>query len=106
VKVKTSKKPMLEQAVGKARAVLADFSTVLRYTAAMKTVQVHALWDDEAFVWVATSDDVPGLATGADSLEQLAQKLQVVVPELLEANHLPSQVSIRLEATREMLALA
>jgi predicted RNase H-like HicB family nuclease len=39
-------------------------------------------------VWVATSDDVPGLATGADTLDALVDKLKVVIPELLEANGL------------------
>ena len=47
---------------------------------------VTAEWDAEANVWVATSDDVPGLATGADTFEALAAKLRVMVPELLELN--------------------
>jgi hypothetical protein len=47
---------------------------------------VSAEWDAEAGVWVATSDDVPGLATGADTFEALAAKLRVMVPELLELN--------------------
>ncbi len=47
---------------------------------------VRAEWDDEASVWVATSDDVPGLATEADTLEALSAKLQTLVPELLDAN--------------------
>jgi hypothetical protein len=47
---------------------------------------IRAEWDDEAKVWVATSDDVPGLATEADTLELLAQKLETMVPELLELN--------------------
>jgi len=47
---------------------------------------VTAEWDAEAAVWVATSDDVPGLATGADTFEALAAKLRVMVPELLELN--------------------
>jgi predicted RNase H-like HicB family nuclease len=51
---------------------------------------VKAEWDDEAKVWVASSDDVPGLATGADSLEALIDKLKVVIPELLEGNGLLS----------------
>lgn len=42
--------------------------------------------DDEAGVWVVTSDDVPGLAIEAPSLDGLFQRLSVVVPELLEAN--------------------
>ena len=47
---------------------------------------VHADWDPEAEVWVATSDDVPGLATEAPTVEALAEKLRTMIPELLEAN--------------------
>ena len=53
-----------------------------------KTVHVEAIWDEEARVWVATNDDVPGLITEADTSEQLIKKLQVLIPELLEANGL------------------
>lgn len=49
---------------------------------------VHCTWDPKAAVWVADSDDVPGLATGADTLDALVEKLKVVIPELLEANGL------------------
>ena len=48
--------------------------------------RVLAHWDPEARVWVAESDDVPGLITEADTVEQLLQRLQVLVPELLELN--------------------
>jgi predicted RNase H-like HicB family nuclease len=51
-----------------------------------KILFVRAEWDDEARVWVATSDDVPGLATEADTLEALAVKLGTMIPELLDAN--------------------
>jgi predicted RNase H-like HicB family nuclease len=52
---------------------------------------IRAEWDGEAGVWVASSDDVPGLATGADTFEELIEKLRVVVPELLDENgFLPS----------------
>ncbi len=47
---------------------------------------IRAEWDEEAMVWVATSDDVPGLATENDTLEGLIGKLKVMIPELLEAN--------------------
>jgi predicted RNase H-like HicB family nuclease len=50
---------------------------------------VRAEWDDEANVWVATSDDVPGLATEADTTEQLVEKLKAMIPELLDANGYP-----------------
>lgn len=47
---------------------------------------VHAEWDAEARVWVATSDDVPGLVTEADTVEALEAKLRVMIPELLDLN--------------------
>lgn len=49
---------------------------------------IKAEWDGEAGVWVVSSDDVPGLATGADTFEELIEKLRVVVPELLKENGL------------------
>ncbi|MBI3716019.1 MAG: DUF1902 domain-containing protein [Betaproteobacteria bacterium] len=47
---------------------------------------VHAVWDDEAKVWVASSDDVPGLATEADTTEALVLKLKTLIPELIALN--------------------
>jgi predicted RNase H-like HicB family nuclease len=54
----------------------------------MSLYHVTAEWDDEAQVWVASSEDVPGLATGADTFEALIEKLKVVIPELLVENGL------------------
>jgi predicted RNase H-like HicB family nuclease len=54
----------------------------------MSPYHVKAEWDSEASVWVASSDDVPGLVTGADTFESLVEKLKVVIPELLEENGL------------------
>ena len=51
-----------------------------------KPLFIRAEWDDQARVWVATSEDVPGLATEEGSLEGLIEKLKVLIPELLEAN--------------------
>lgn len=47
---------------------------------------VQARWDPEAEVWVAESEDVPGLVTEAESPNALARKLRVLIPELLELN--------------------
>jgi predicted RNase H-like HicB family nuclease len=52
--------------------------------------QVSVFWDEEAAVWVATSEDIPGLATGADTIEALSQKLRDIVPDLLVSNHVIS----------------
>ena len=53
---------------------------------AVKPYFVRAEWDEEANVWVATSDDVPGLVTEEVTMEGLIEKLKVIIPELLEAN--------------------
>ena len=47
---------------------------------------IRAEWDEKANVWVASSEEVPGLATESETLEQLIQKLKIMIPELLEAN--------------------
>ena len=51
-----------------------------------KPLFIRGEWDEEAMVWVATSDDVPGLATEAVTIEVLIEKLRVMIPELLRAN--------------------
>jgi predicted RNase H-like HicB family nuclease len=49
-------------------------------------IEIKAEWDPDANVWVATSDDLPGLVTEAETVESLQQKLAVMVPDLLEAS--------------------
>lgn len=61
---------------------------VENHAVAERIYTVQCTWDSEASVWVASSDDVPGLATGADTLDRLVERLKVVIPELLEANGL------------------
>jgi predicted RNase H-like HicB family nuclease len=51
-----------------------------------KPLYVHAHLDDEARIWVAASDDVPGLATEAETTEELIEKLKIMIPELLDIN--------------------
>lgn len=52
----------------------------------MREFVVVAEWDDEARVWVATSEDVPGLVAEAESRELLLKRLREMVPEMLELN--------------------
>lgn len=70
--------------------------------------QVNAFWDEESAVWVATSEDVPGLATEADTIEALSQKLRNIVPELLFSNHVISAdyagaIAVQLTSHRQEL---
>ena len=62
-----------------------------------KLYYVHAEWDDEALVWVAASDAVPGLATEAATIEELVTKLKTLIPELLVANAVPHQLPVAFE---------
>jgi hypothetical protein len=55
----------------------------------MSALIVNAEWDEDARVWVATSEDIPGLVTEADSLEDLGRKVRDLVPELLAENSGP-----------------
>ena len=48
--------------------------------------RVNMLWDAEAQVWVATSEDVPGLVLESGSFDALVERVKVAVPELLELN--------------------
>ncbi len=62
------------------------------------TILVRAYWDAEAGVWVATSEDVPGLVTEAASPNELFEKLKVMIPELIELSEdrdrFPAEVPI------------
>ena len=50
------------------------------------SILVRAQWDDEAGVWIATSEDVPGLVAEAASQDLLLDKLRIMIPELLALN--------------------
>jgi len=43
-------------------------------------------WDSQANVWIATSDDVPGLVLESGSFDALIERVRYAVPELLELN--------------------
>lgn len=68
----------------------------------MKTEYVVNLeWDNDAAVWVATSEDVPGLVLESGSLDALAERLRSAVPELLTLNGADAtEVFVRLRAER------
>ena len=47
--------------------------------------KVEARWYED--MWVATSDDIPGLAVEARNLNEICDLLRVIIPELLEENY-------------------
>jgi hypothetical protein len=50
------------------------------------TLEVRAHWDEEAQVWWAESEDVPGLVTEAATFDELIQNVRELTPELLQLN--------------------
>ncbi len=82
---------------------------LLRFTRRKRgKIEIFAQWDDEARVWVATSKDVPGLVTEAETSEELVKKLKVMIPELLEANgeKIPDSSGIPFSVKSEREAVA
>jgi len=47
---------------------------------------INLTWDNEAAVWIATSDDIPGLVLESGSIDALIERVRFAVPELLEIN--------------------
>jgi len=52
-----------------------------------RTYAIRATWDNEAKVWVADSDDIPGVAAEAEDREALQAKLSALIPEMIELNN-------------------
>lgn len=68
-----------------------------------KALEVHALWDESAQVWIATSEDIPGLCVQAGTFEELLDTVAGLAPDLLELNGvtlLEQTVPIHLTAER------
>jgi hypothetical protein len=51
--------------------------------------KVNFAWDDEAGVWIATSDDVTGLILEHGSLDALIERVRYAIPELLALEGMP-----------------
>lgn len=47
---------------------------------------VNLIWDDEANVWIATSEEIPGLVLESGSFDALLERVRFAVPELLTLN--------------------
>ncbi len=64
--------------------------------------RIDFLWDAEAAVWVATSDDVPGLVLEGGSFDGLLERVKQAVPELIRLNGAkPTDVRLSYSTTRE-----
>ena len=64
--------------------------------------RINMQWDDEAAVWIATSQDVPGLVLESGSFDALLERVRYAVPELIELNgDKPEHLFLKYIAERE-----
>jgi len=64
---------------------------------------VTAVWEAENAVWVATSDEIPGLIVEAGHYDELLDLVTALAPELIRDNRVPTDgrpPEIRLVAER------
>ena len=59
--------------------------------------KVSLTWDNEAYVWLASSADVPGLALESGSLDALMERVKVTVPDLLDLKDTDLMIDFRAE---------
>lgn len=50
----------------------------------MNPIIIKAAWDDQARVWTASSDDVPGLVAEAATIVQLEAQARAALEDLVE----------------------
>ena len=51
--------------------------------------KVYFTWDNESSVWIAQSDDIPGLVLEGGSLDALIERVRFTAPELIQLNKTP-----------------
>jgi predicted RNase H-like HicB family nuclease len=72
-----------------------------------RPIVVHADWDPDARVWVATTRDLKGLVTEADTIEALRAKLPGMIHDLLEEygiSDLPASIEVVARASDTLTA--
>ena len=73
----------------------------------MTSYKIQLVWDDEAEVWFATSDDIPGLILEDESADKLIQRVMLAAPEIIELNGVEKRQEFYFHCDRhERVALA
>ena len=50
----------------------------------MPEYTIMLTWDEEASVWIAESNDIPGLILEDNSFDTLVERVKIAVPDILE----------------------
>ena len=67
----------------------------------MAEYMIIMTWDDEAAVWVAESQDIPGLILESGSFDALVERVKIAVPDLLALErNVGAQVKLHFRAER------
>jgi predicted RNase H-like HicB family nuclease len=72
-----------------------------------RPIVVTADWDPEALVWVATTRDLRGLVTEAQTIEELRAKLPGMIFDMLEeagSSDVPASLEIIARASDRLIA--
>ena len=64
--------------------------------------KVSLTWDNEAYVWLASSADVPGLALESGSLDALMERVKVAIPDLLDLKNTDLKIDFRAERVAQV----
>jgi len=67
----------------------------------MPEYTIDLFWDDEASVWIAESQDLPGLILESESFDTLVERVKKAVPDLLElSGTVHTQIKLHFKAER------
>ena len=67
----------------------------------MNEYDITMTWDDEASVWIAESNDIPGLILESSSFDNLIERVKAAIPDLLEQDgKLLPQAKLHFKADR------
>jgi len=64
--------------------------------------KVSLTWDNEAYVWLASSNDVPGLLLESGSLDALMERVKFAIPDLLELKDTELKINFQAERLAEI----
>ena len=64
------------------------------------TFYVWAKWDPEAGVWYTAETSIRGLNSSGETLEELRERLMLVIPDFLE-DEMPPQATLHIIADRD-----
>lgn len=68
-----------------------------------REILINARWDSDAGVWLATSDDVPGLVVEAGSWPAMIDEVRLVLPDLIDlTSSSASQYSVTFKAEEHL----